>query len=126
MELFLNLLCLAIAAIAFGSYLGNPPVNPRRSGLWALVCALALLVPAISVTDDLQMDISTPEYPNSVQKFVNSAAPATGSEAIISCAIALDFFAALTAQRLIKRLSCDSLPAAHFARRIVPRAPPHC
>ena len=48
MELFLNLLWLLIAAAALVG-------APRRSGhiLLALVCALALLFPIVSVSDDL-------------------------------------------------------------------------
>jgi hypothetical protein len=68
MESILNLIWLLIAGLAFGAYriwaagLPRPLASSRRRKrevALVLVCLLALLLPIISVTDDLTVDLAT-------------------------------------------------------------------
>lgn len=57
MELLLNALWLAIAAFTFAAWLQVSPSNRKQFllGLVALFCLLLLLLPAVSITDDLHL-----------------------------------------------------------------------
>lgn len=57
MELLLNLVWILIGGIALWSFLGSP-TRSRKQFLFALIalfCAILLLFPAISVSDDLHL-----------------------------------------------------------------------
>ena len=67
METILNLIWLLIAGLAFGAYCiwaaGLPRLarsrRRKREVALVLVCLVALLLPIISVTDDLTVDLAT-------------------------------------------------------------------
>jgi hypothetical protein len=79
MELLLNLLWVAIAVSAVVARLRHPMRDRRqfRLGLGALLCVLTLLLPAISITDDLHFDTLAVEDSSSSKRLVNGAAHAS-------------------------------------------------
>jgi hypothetical protein len=84
MELLLNLLWFAIAACALVAHLRSR-ANRRqfRLGLGALLCVLTLLLPAISITDDLHFDAIAVEDSSSTKRLVNAAAHASPISQIV-------------------------------------------
>src|SRR5215469_11668050 len=75
MELLLNLLWCAIAVWAVVAHLHHPRTNGRQFqlGLGALLCVLTLLLPAISITDDLHFDTLAVEDSSSSKRLVSAA-----------------------------------------------------
>lgn len=76
MELFLNSLWLALAVSAVVGLFRKPRdgSNPKALlvGLGALLCAAAVLFPAISITDDLHFDAFVVEDSSSTKRLVNA------------------------------------------------------
>src|SRR5215472_4394472 len=85
MELLLNLLWCAIAVCAVVVHLGHPLMDRRqfRVGLGALLCVLTLLLPAISITDDLHFDTLAVEDSSSSKRLVNGAVHAGSVSQIV-------------------------------------------
>ena len=85
MELLLNLLWCAIAACTVVAHLRHPWTDRRqfRLGLGALLCVLTLLLPAISITDDLHFDTLAVEDSNSSKRLVNAAVHASPVSQIV-------------------------------------------
>jgi hypothetical protein len=77
-ELFLNILWLALALAAFADLLRlhRRCRNARRLllPLGALFCAAALLFPSISATDDLHRDAFVVEDSNAIKRVVSAVA----------------------------------------------------
>jgi hypothetical protein len=76
MELLLNLLWFLIASGALLLWLPRSSAHRRqfRQGLGALLCVLALLLPAISITDDLHFEAFAVEDSSSTKRLVSAAA----------------------------------------------------
>ena len=78
MEFFLNTLWLVLASAGvFALFRRRRSGCDRRRlllGLGALLCAAALLFPAISITDDLHFDAFVVEDSNSTKRLVNAIA----------------------------------------------------
>jgi len=85
MELLLNLLWVAIAVCAVVARLRHPMMDRRqfRLGLGALLCVLTLLLPAISITDDLHFDTFAVEDSSSSKRLVNGAVHAGSASQIV-------------------------------------------
>ena len=75
MELLLNLLWCGIAVWVVVAHLRHPKTDRRqfKLGLGALLCVLTLLLPAISITDDLHFDTLAVEDSSSSKRLVNAA-----------------------------------------------------
>lgn len=76
MELFLNLVWVAIASGTLLTYLAERVTDRKRShlGLGALACALVFLLPAISITDDLHSDAFAVEDASLGKRLVQGSA----------------------------------------------------
>ena len=78
MELLLNLLWLAIAVCALAAHLRSRADRRQfRLGLGALLCILTLLLPAISITDDLHFDTLAVEDSSSSKRLVDATVHAS-------------------------------------------------
>jgi hypothetical protein len=129
MELLLNFLWFAIAAGALLAYLRVPRVDRRqfRLGLGALLCVLTLLLPAISISDDLHFEACAVEDSNSTKRLVSAAVHADLVAPVVGFGIPFIawLFAALT--RTTWRSAESSFqpcPDSRFHRSIPARAPP--
>jgi hypothetical protein len=80
MELFLNLLWLLIAVVSVAYWRRHAPPDAakRRPQCIALACALLLLFPVISLTDDLHAEVMLVEDGNTAKRHAGSAAGAAG------------------------------------------------
>ncbi len=83
MELFLNLLWLLIAVVSVAYWCRHAPPDAakRRPQCIALACALLLLFPVISLTDDLHAEVMLIEDGNTAKRHAGSAAGAVGHAA---------------------------------------------
>jgi hypothetical protein len=129
MELLLNLVWLAIAVGAVVAYLRAPWKDRRqfRLGLGALLCILTLLLPAISITDDLHFEACAVEDSSPTKRLVNAAASATPASNLvwfIFSFLAL-FWAALRSKTWLRtERTCDLPLHSQFRQSILGRAPP--
>ena len=75
MELLLNVVWALVAGTAISAFLLSPPARRKQFLLefGALCCALLLLFPAISVSDDLHFQAVVTEDANPNKKLVNAA-----------------------------------------------------
>lgn len=129
MELLLNLLWSVIVAGGVATYLrGKPAAFTRfRLGLGALLCVSALLLPAISITDDLHFDAFAVEDSSSIKKLAQAEAHA--SPASHTAWFGISLLALLLAARQ-RSTWCPSVaffeafPNSLFARSVLGRAPP--
>jgi hypothetical protein len=129
MELLLNLLWFAIAAIALLLHLRTPAADRRkfRLGLGALLCLLTLLLPAISITDDLHFTALAIEDSSATKRLANPASHANPVSHVVGLGVSLlaILFAAL---RGFTWHSSESSfrPCANpqFSRPVFGRAPP--
>jgi hypothetical protein len=89
-ELLLNFLWFALAAGAFTALLRAHRSESRRLlvALSALLCAAALLLPAISITDDLHLDAFVVEDSNATKRLANAIAQPAPVAAIMFFGIA--------------------------------------
>src|SRR5215831_9974224 len=84
MELLLNLLWFALAAFGLAAHLRRRADRRQfRLSLGALLCVLTLLLPAISITDDLHCDTLAVEDSSSSKRLVNAAVHASPASQII-------------------------------------------
>jgi hypothetical protein len=125
MELLLNLLWALIAGLALWSFQGSSSRGQKQLlfALVALFCAILLLFPAISISDDLHFQAFVSED-SSTSKWLLSAVPTSPIEywATLLLAILLALFHRsfwfIRKARSILRLS------ALFDRPVLGRAPP--
>jgi hypothetical protein len=129
MELLFNLLWLVIAVGAAATYLRAKPAacTRFRLGLGALLCVSALLLPAISITDDLHFDAFAVEDSSSIKKLAQAEAHASPTSHIVWFGISL--LALLFAPRQRSKwcptvASFESFPNSLCARSVLGRAPP--
>lgn len=75
MELLLNLLWAVLAGTAISAFLSSAPAQRKQFllALAALCCALLLLFPSISVSDDLHFQAFVSEDSNPSKRLVNAA-----------------------------------------------------
>jgi uncharacterized membrane protein YbjE (DUF340 family) len=75
MELLLNVVWAILAGTAVSAFLGSAPARRKQFLLafGALCCALLLLFPSISVSDDLHFQAFVSEDSNPSKKLVNAA-----------------------------------------------------
>lgn len=75
MELLLNVVWALLAGTAIAAFLSSPPARRKQFLLefGALCCALLLLFPAISVSDDLHFQAVVSEDANPNKKLVKAA-----------------------------------------------------
>ncbi|HUK47101.1 MAG TPA: hypothetical protein VLW06_05900 [Terriglobales bacterium] len=128
MELLLNLLWFAIAAGALLVWLPISPSHRRqfRLGLGALLCVLALLLPAISVTDDLHFDTFAVEDSSSSKRLANAPVHVSPISHVVWFAILLVAFLLVVfgPTWLPAALSSSRRPDFCFGSPILGRAPP--
>ena len=128
MELLLNLLWLAIAAFALAVHLrGRRKSRQFRLGLGALLCVLTLLLPAISITDDLHFDTLAVEDSSSSKRLVNAAVHASPASQIIwlwTSFLALLFAGLRGTTWRVQQETFKLRPASLFSSLILGRAPP--
>lgn len=128
MELLLNLLWFAIAVGALSLWLPVSPSHRKqfRLGMGALVCVLALLLPAISVTDDLHFDTFAVEDSNSTKRLVSAAAHVSPMSRVVWFAISLlaFLFALAGPTRRVCDVCVENFPQSTFHSSVSGRAPP--
>src|SRR5579864_39878 len=129
MELLLNLLWFVIAASALAAYVRASSSDHERFrlGLGALLCILTLLLPAISITDDLHFDTFAVEDSNSTKRLANAAAHANPMSQLVWFGISLLALLFATLRRTTWRTlesSTDPCPDSQFPRSVLGRAPP--
>lgn len=75
MELLLNTVWALVAGLAIVGFLGSAPARRKEFllALGALCCALLLLFPAISVSDDLHLEAVLTEDCNAGKRLANAA-----------------------------------------------------
>ena len=126
MELLLNLVWLCIGGIALWRFLGTTAMD-RKQFLFALValsCAILLLFPTVSVSDDLHVQAFVTEDANASKRLLSAAVQAIP---IGFCGMLLAGFL-LTAMRrtlwLIRRMKSVLVPTLLCERPVLGRAPP--
>jgi hypothetical protein len=130
MELLLNLVWLAVV-IAIGAVWARrwPARNGRERwlSLGALLCAAVLLLPVISVTDDLHLQTFVVEDSNSTKRLVSGIAHQNPVAPVIWLAMVLAAVWCVT-PRSIGWRSADRLSETYrsplFNRPVLGRAPP--
>ena len=129
MELLLNLLWLGIAACALVLYLRAHAKDRRQFvlGLAALLSVLTLLLPAISITDDLHFDALAVEDSSATKRLVSAASHISPMSPVLWFGTSLlgMLFAAL--RRSSWRLAENSFgfrPDPQSSRPVLGRAPP--
>ena len=75
MELLLNVAWALVAGLAIVGFLGSAPTRMKQFllALGALCCALLLLFPAISMSDDLHLEAFVTEDSNAGKRLANAA-----------------------------------------------------
>jgi hypothetical protein len=129
MELVFNLVWLAMAAGALLAYAGVSPKAGRQFelGMGALLCVLTLLLPAISITDDLHFDAFAVEDSNATKRLMHASLEGSPISHIAWFGISLlaFSFAALRRPRWRGTESAVvSLPDSPRYRSISSRPPP--
>lgn len=129
MELLLNALWLVIAASVFAAWLRVSPSNRKHFllGLVALFCLLVLLLPAVSITDDLHLQNVAVEDASLAKRVTKASVYADRLAPLFSTGIAL--VALWFAVSRIKRFFRDETSApdrSHslLSRLVLGRAPP--
>ena len=129
MELFLNLVWLAIAAGALLSYLYERIAHrkPIHLGLAALACALVFLLPAISITDDLHVTAFSVEDASLGKRLVQGSVKTDLSSHVSWLPVSFQARPAIllpwTTRTHIAE-AFDFLPTLHFRTHLLDRAPP--
>ena len=129
METLLNVLWILIAAGSLVAYIRLTPIDRRhwRLGFVALVCVCILLLPVISVTDDLNSETFTVEDFNVSKKLLKGAAHLPAISLVDWVAISLSAISlAILRRRLWSKTeeiaaSCPDYPCFPT---ILARAPP--
>ncbi len=135
MELLLNIVWLVVASAAVASWARSRSRATADPGAWraelfALGCALVLLFPIISLSDDLQAEPAAVEASRSGQPTVQSGADRASVASGKICVVpvgAIPVSSADACNRFLYRLD-DRAPAARLprcARCSALRAPPH-
>ena len=130
MEILLNVLWFLIAAGSLAAYIQLTPTDRRhwRLGFVAVVCICILLLPVISVTDDLNSETFNVEDFNVSKKLLKDAAhlPIVSIVDWVAISLIAIFFAILRRRswRKIDEMaeSCPDFPYLPF---ILARAPPY-
>jgi hypothetical protein len=129
MELLLNLLWSAIAGSALAVYLRTAAAEGRQFllGLGALLCLLTLLLPAISITEDLHFVALAVEDSSTTKRLANPATHASAISHVVWLGVSLlaMLFAALrgfTWRSAEKSFRPCADP--QFSRPVFGRAPP--
>ncbi|HTM36763.1 MAG TPA: hypothetical protein VL156_08450 [Terriglobales bacterium] len=125
MELLLNLVWILIGGIALWSFLGSPTRGQKQflCALVALFCAVLLLFPAISVSDDLNSQAFVSEDSN-VSKRLLSAAQASTAEYWAPLLLAFLFTLFGRPLWFIRTTKSISRLSSLFHRPVLGRAPP--
>jgi hypothetical protein len=125
MELLLNLVWLLIGGIALWAFLGSPSKGQRQFlfALVALFCAILLLFPAISVSDDLHFQAFVSED-SSVSKRLLTAAHTSPIESWAPPLLAFLFTLFGRPLWFIRTTKSTSRLSALFDRPVLGRAPP--
>ena len=125
MELLLNLVWLLVGGIALWSFLGSSSRGQKQllSALVALFCAILLLFPAISVSDDLNFQAFVSEDSN-VSKRLLSAAQTSSVEYWAPPLLAFLFTLFGCPRWFIRTTKSISRLSSLFDRPVLGRAPP--
>jgi hypothetical protein len=130
-ELFLNFLWFVLATGALSALLHARRRNAQSGrgflvALFALVCAAALLFPAISITDDLHFNAFVVEDSSATKRLVNAIAQAAPIVAVEWFGFALSAFLLTLRQRKWHVVASTSIPykAPLLTRPALGRAPP--
>lgn len=129
MELFLNLLWLAIASGSLFTYVSRraPSRDRFHLGLGALACALVFLLPAISITDDLHVNAIAVEDGSLSKRLIHRSAPADTSSHVAWLQISFQSRLAIrlpSADRTHVTAAVDFLPGLTLRALLPERAPP--
>jgi hypothetical protein len=128
MEVALNVAWLSIAAGAFIAFMRLGPRDRRQFqfALGALLCVSVLLLPAISITDDLHFDTFTLEDSNIVKRLANDAHPCPTSGKVWTGISLLALLFAMLHRNIWRHVKerFESLPDFPYHHCILGRAPP--
>lgn len=130
MELFLNILWFSLAAGAvaalFRTYRRGQEKKRFLLGLGALLCAAALLFPAISITDDLHFNAFLVEDSNSTKRLANAVAHTSPIAQVAWFGLLAFAFLLISRERTWCVVSTSSAPyeGTPFALSVLGRAPP--
>ena len=129
MELLLNLLWFAIAAWALVAYLRAPAAERGQFllGLAALLCVLTLLLPAISITDDLHFDALAIEDSSTLKRLANAVTHPGPISQLVWFGISLLAMLFAARRRSTWRIVESSFvhrPESQFIHSLSGRAPP--
>lgn len=129
MELLLNLLWFGIAGGALVLYLRGRASDHRHFllGLAALLCVLTLLLPAISITDDLHFDALAVEDSSTLKRLANAVTHAGPMSQVVWFGISLLAMLFAARRRSTWRLVGPSFvrrPESQFMHSFSGRAPP--
>ena len=126
MELLLNIAWLLIGGVALWMFLGTAPMDRKRFlfALVALGCAILLLFPAVSASDDLHFQAFVSEDANASKRLLNAAAhnAPLGFCAILTMAVLLA--APRRTVWLVRGVKSVPVPTALIDLPILGRAPP--
>jgi hypothetical protein len=128
-ELLLNSLWLAIAAAALLTWLFALPTHRRQIllGLGALSCVLILLLPAVSITDDLHLEkvaVEDARWAKRISDTVPLSAHLYPPFWSALASLALLFEVLRQPQRLVNENSTPEYLSPLFSRSAQGRAPP--
>ena len=131
MELLLNLIWLVLALGSLWAYLRAFTRDRRQFllGLGALLCILVLLLPAISITDDLHLDAVAVEDSSAVKRALSQVIDRVPLTCAIWIGISLLAYLFAVSRRKNWRPLIALLPrpfSPGFPRFIASRAPPCC
>src|SRR5215469_1191017 len=128
MELLLNLLWLAIAIASLLAFfrLGSADRRQFRLGLGALLCVLTLLLPAISITDDLHFETFANEDSNPTKRLVKISTYVSPVSQVVWFALSLLplLFVDVRRKSWVVENTSDIRPQPQFCKPILGRAPP--
>lgn len=128
MELLLNLFWLTIAIASLLAYLRFGPEDRMqfRLGLGALLCVLTLLLPTISITDDLHFETVAVEDSSPTKRLVKVTTHTSPVPHVVWFAFSLLMFLlfALRRKGWAVEATCNFRPEPQFCKSILGRAPP--
>jgi|SRR6185437_623991 len=126
MELLLNLAWAVMAGTAILAFLLSAPDRHRRYALalGALCCALLLLFPTISVSDDVHIQAFVVEDSNPTKRLVNAAHTSLEHFTAVSFILGSLFFGLFRLGAYIRIFSAVPNPPSFLSRPVFGRAPP--
>ena len=126
MELLLNVVWAIVAGMAISAFLSSAPARRKQFLLafGALCCALLLLFPSISVSDDLHLQAFVNEDANPNQKLINAAHSAVEHFTMILFVLGALLAALFRVIEFIRIATTTPHLSSLLERPILGRAPP--